>query len=60
MSRRQWFRHTEDNFSPVDHLVLVSLCPCYDRTHYPTLEKPGAQNITACENQGKQSELSDH
>ena len=24
------------------------------------LEKPGAQNITACENQGKQLELSDH
>ena len=34
----------QDNFSPVDHLVLVS----------------GAQNITACENQGKQRELSDH
>ena len=24
------------------------------------LEKPGAQNIAACENQGKQHELSDH
>ena len=24
------------------------------------LEKPGAQNIAACENQGKQRELSDH
>ena len=24
------------------------------------LEKSGAQNITACENQGKQCELSDH
>ena len=24
------------------------------------LEKPGAQNITACENQGKQCELSGH
>ena len=34
----------QDNFSLVDHLVLVS----------------GAQNITACENQGKQRELSDH
>ena len=35
--------------------------PCYiRRTHYPTLEKPGAQNIAACENQGKQRELSDH
>ena len=37
------------------------VCPCYNRrTHYPTLEKPGAQNITACENQGKQCKLSDH
>ena len=37
------------------------LCPCYSRrTHYPTLEKPGAQNIAACENQGKQCKLSDH
>ena len=24
------------------------------------LEKPGAQNIAACENQGKQRELCDH
>ena len=24
------------------------------------LEKPGAQNISACENQGKQRELSNH
>ena len=28
--------------------------------HYPMLEKPGAQNKTVCENQGKQRELSDH
>ena len=28
--------------------------------HYPILEKPGAQNKTVCENQGKQRELSDH
>ena len=34
---------------------------CNRRTHYyPTLEKPGTQNIIACENQGKQRELSDH
>ena len=34
---------------------------CYsERTHYPTLEKLGAQNIAACENHGKQHELSDH
>ena len=37
------------------------LCPCYNRrTHYPTLEEPGDQNIKACENQGKHCELSDH
>ena len=41
--------------------------PCFDffvchsrRTHYPTLEKPGAQNIAAYGNPGKQRELSDH
>ena len=38
------------------------VCPCYNRRtrYYPTLEKPAAQNITACESQGKQRELSDH
>ena len=37
------------------------VCPCYNRrTYYPTLEKPGGQNITVCENQGKQFKLSDH
>ena len=52
---------TEDKISPVDHLVLVSLCVLVIiGTHYPTLEKLGAQNITACENQCKQCELSDH
>ena len=30
------------------------------RTHYPTLEKPGAQNITVCKNQSKECEFSDH
>ena len=35
-------------------------CPYYNRTHNPMLEKPGAQNITVCENKGKQCELSDH
>ena len=34
--------------------------PCYNRRiHYPIPEKPVDQNITACENQGKQWELSD-
>ena len=36
------------------------VCPCYNRTHYPTLEKHGAQNIAACKNQDKQRKLSDH
>ena len=37
------------------------MCPCYNRrAHYPTLEKHGAQNITARENQDKQHELSDN
>ena len=37
------------------------VCPFYNRrTHFPTLENPGAQNKAACENQGKQCELSDH
>ena len=35
------------------------VCPCYNRRTYPTLEKHGGQNITACENQGKQFKLSD-
>ena len=34
--------------------------PCYNRRKHPTLEKPGAQNITEYENQGKQCELSDY
>ena len=45
-------------------LIVFSffVSPCYNRrTHYyPTLEKPGTQNIIARENQGKQRELSDH
>ena len=37
------------------------MCPCYNRrTHYPTLEKQGAQNITTCGNQDKQRKLSYH
>ena len=35
--------------------------PCYSqRTHYPMSENPGAQNITVCENQGKQCKLSNY
>ena len=40
----------EDTISLVDHLVLVSSGRCYSRrTHYPTLEKPVAQNLAARE-----------
>ena len=54
-------RETEDNISATDNHVLVSSCTFYNkRTHYPMLEKPSAQNITACENQGKPRKLSDH
>ena len=37
---------TEDNISPVDPPCFgFFVWPCYiKRTHYPTLEKPGAQN----------------
>ena len=49
---------TEDNISLVNHLVLVSLCVFV--CHYPTLEKPGAQNIAAFENQANQCKLTDH
>ena len=42
-----WTAETDENISLVHHLVLVSSCvlgPCYSRkTHYPTLEIPGAQ-----------------
>ena len=32
--------------------------PCHSRrTHYPTLDKPGVQNLAICENQGKQRKL---
>ena len=35
------------------------MCPCYSRRNrYPTSGKPSAQNIAACENQGKQRKLS--
>ena len=27
--------------------------PCYSRRTHPTLEKPGFQNLAACENKGK-------
>ena len=50
-------RNRRQFFSCFDFFV----CPCYNKeTHYPTLEKPIAQNITVCKNQGKQHKLSDH
>ena len=36
------------------------VCPCYNKTTHPALEKPAAQNITVCENEVKQHKLSDH
>ena len=36
------------------------VCPFYNRRTHPTLEKPGTKNTAACEDQGKQRELSDH
>ena len=37
------------------------MCSRYSRkTHCPTLEKSGLQNIGTCEKQVKQCELSDH
>ena len=46
---------------------LLRWSPCFGffvchsrRTHYPTLEKRGAQNVAVCESQGEQRELNDH
>ena len=36
------------------------MCPCYNKTTHPALEKPAAQNITVYENEVKQHKLSDH
>ena len=36
------------------------VCPCYSRKQYSMPEKPGAQNIAVCENQGKQHKFSIH
>ena len=48
-------------FIPMITLFSFFGCVCYNRrTHNPMVEKAGAQNITTCENQGKQHELSDH
>ena len=46
-------------FSSLSPCFGFFMCPCR-RTHYTTLDKPGAQNIAACENQSKQCELSEH
>ena len=34
------------------------MCPCYSSGTHSTLEKPSAQNITACENHGKYKDFS--
>ena len=44
---------TRQHFSCWSPCLGFFVCPCYNRTH-PTLEKPCAENITVCENQGKQ------
>ena len=44
---------------PYNTLEPVKHYPTYYRTHYPMLEKPGAQNVAACENHGKQHQLTD-
>ena len=52
---------TRKHFSHWSPWFGLFVCPCYNRrTHFPKLKDPGAQNITACENQGKQCKLSDH
>ena len=54
-------RNRKQHFSCWAPFFGFFVCPFYNRgTHYPMLEKPGAQNITVCENQGKQCELCDH
>ena len=53
-------RNRKQYFSRWSPCFGFFVCPCYNRRKHPTLEKPGAQNITAYENQGKQCELSDH
>ena len=53
-NRRQYFSQWSPCFGSFES-------PCYNRrTHNSMVEKPGDQNITACENQGKQCELSGH
>ena len=34
------------------------MCPCYSRGTHQTLEKPSAQNVTACESHGKYKDFS--
>ena len=52
----------EDNIFLFDHLVFLCVCPCYNMRTHPTLKKNIYIYIyiAACENQGKQHELSDH
>ena len=65
--RPKWLRYTSNEWNGRQYFSYRSscfgffVCPSYSRrTHYPTLEKPGVQNIAACINQGKQRKLSDH
>ena len=48
-------RHYFSRWSPCFGFFV---CPYYSkRTHYPTLEKPGAQNIAVCEKQGQATRI---
>ena len=58
---KNWSYQWKQHFSCWSPCFGFFVCPFYNReTHYPMLEKPGAQNITVCENQGKQCKLCDH
>ena len=47
-NRGQYFSHWSPCFG-----FFVCPCLCYNKTHYPMLEKPRTQNITACEERKK-------
>ena len=54
-NRRQYFHQWSPYFGFFGCLVVIG-----EHIHNPIVEKSGAQSIKACENQGKQGELSHH
>ena len=50
--------NTEGNVSFGDYLFWFFVSTFYVRITHPKLEKPDAQNIAVCENQGKQCDFS--